>query len=244
MRVQGPGTRDQWIQAILLVKSFKLVPRPLDKQGSKTKKWQIEAKPTWHLFWRENQLVRTQKKNNAKRRAPDLENQEWGYELNSRSQFASNHFKLVPRKLDPGPSFKVGLSLPCPLFPERCQAISGYENLNISYHCLIKFHDFGDKTQEGMKHQMRGTKISIFHTIVWSNFMTLGTKTQEGMKHQIRGTKISIFHTIVWSNFMTLGDKTQEGMKHQMRGDFTHNSIVLRKTACIQQSSPTTNSTV
>jgi hypothetical protein len=30
-------------------------------QGSKTKKWQIEAKPTWHLFWRENQLVQTQK---------------------------------------------------------------------------------------------------------------------------------------------------------------------------------------
>jgi hypothetical protein len=23
---------------------------------SKTKKWQIEAKPTWHLFWRGNQL--------------------------------------------------------------------------------------------------------------------------------------------------------------------------------------------
>jgi hypothetical protein len=26
----GPRSRDQWIQAILLVKSFKLVPRPLD----------------------------------------------------------------------------------------------------------------------------------------------------------------------------------------------------------------------
>jgi hypothetical protein len=31
------------------------------RQGSKTKKWQIEAKPTWHLFWRENQLVWTKK---------------------------------------------------------------------------------------------------------------------------------------------------------------------------------------
>jgi hypothetical protein len=50
------GSRDQWIQAILLVKSFKLVLRPLDKE-----KWQIEAKPTWHLFWRENQLVWTKK---------------------------------------------------------------------------------------------------------------------------------------------------------------------------------------
>jgi hypothetical protein len=26
---EGPKSRDQWIQAILLVKSFKLVPRPL-----------------------------------------------------------------------------------------------------------------------------------------------------------------------------------------------------------------------
>jgi hypothetical protein len=31
------------------------------RPGSKTRKWQIEAKPTWHLFWRENQLVRTKK---------------------------------------------------------------------------------------------------------------------------------------------------------------------------------------
>ncbi len=55
---EGSRTREQWIQAILLVKSFKLVPRPL-KQGFKTKKWQIEARRTWHLFWRENQLVQT-----------------------------------------------------------------------------------------------------------------------------------------------------------------------------------------
>jgi hypothetical protein len=31
------------------------------KRGSKSKKWQIEAKPTWHQFWRENQLVGTKK---------------------------------------------------------------------------------------------------------------------------------------------------------------------------------------
>jgi hypothetical protein len=49
---EGPRSRDQWIQTILLVKSFKLVPRPF-RQGSKTKKWQIKAKPTCHLFWRE-----------------------------------------------------------------------------------------------------------------------------------------------------------------------------------------------
>jgi hypothetical protein len=60
------------------------------------------------------QLVQT-KKNSAKRRAPDLENQESGWgpkvESNSRIQFASNQSKLVPRKLDPGPSSKVSLSI-------------------------------------------------------------------------------------------------------------------------------------
>jgi hypothetical protein len=45
--------------------------------SSRTKKWQIKAKPTWHLFWRENQLV-PGPKNSAKRRAADLENQESG----------------------------------------------------------------------------------------------------------------------------------------------------------------------
>jgi hypothetical protein len=57
---EGPRSRDQRIQAILLVESFKLVPRPLD-EGRRPKKWQIEAKLTWHLCWRENQLVQTKK---------------------------------------------------------------------------------------------------------------------------------------------------------------------------------------
>jgi len=43
---------------------------------SKTKKWQIKAKPTMAPFWRENQLVQTQKKTRAQRRAHDLENQD------------------------------------------------------------------------------------------------------------------------------------------------------------------------
>jgi hypothetical protein len=46
--------RDQWIQAILLVESFKFDPKAF-WWGSKNKKWQIEAKPKWHLFLRENQ---------------------------------------------------------------------------------------------------------------------------------------------------------------------------------------------
>ncbi len=39
---EGPRSRDQWIQAILLVESFKLVPTPLE-EGPRPKKWQIEA---------------------------------------------------------------------------------------------------------------------------------------------------------------------------------------------------------
>jgi hypothetical protein len=34
---------------MFLVESFKVVPRPLD-EGPRPKKWQIEAKPTCHLF--------------------------------------------------------------------------------------------------------------------------------------------------------------------------------------------------
>jgi len=52
-------------------------------------------------------------KNSAKRRAPDLENKRirlgTKVQSNSRIQFASNRSKLVPRKLDPRPSSKVGL---------------------------------------------------------------------------------------------------------------------------------------
>ncbi len=41
------GSRDQWIQVILLVESFILISRKAFRQGCRTKKWQIEAKPTW-----------------------------------------------------------------------------------------------------------------------------------------------------------------------------------------------------
>jgi hypothetical protein len=96
---KGPRSRDQWIQAILLV------PRPLDKGPRPLDKWPIEAKPTWHLFWRENQLGRTQKTvlkgdlliwrtKNQVRLGTKVQS-------NSRIRFASNQSKLVPRKLDP-----------------------------------------------------------------------------------------------------------------------------------------------
>jgi hypothetical protein len=50
----------------------KLVPRALDK-GPRPKS--VEAKHKWHLFWR-GKSIGPDQKNNAKRRAPDLENQE------------------------------------------------------------------------------------------------------------------------------------------------------------------------
>jgi hypothetical protein len=40
---QGPRSRDQWIQAILLVKSFKLVPRPLEGPRPKSSKLRLET---------------------------------------------------------------------------------------------------------------------------------------------------------------------------------------------------------
>jgi hypothetical protein len=57
MKVQDTGTNEfkqsYWLKALNWSKAF--------RQGCKTKKWQIEAKPTWHIFWRENQLVWTKK---------------------------------------------------------------------------------------------------------------------------------------------------------------------------------------
>jgi hypothetical protein len=71
MRVQGLGTNEFkqscWSKALNWSQRLSdEVPRP--KSGK------LRAKPTWHLFWRRNQLVWN--KNSAKRRDPDLENQE------------------------------------------------------------------------------------------------------------------------------------------------------------------------
>jgi len=53
MRVQFGVQQNR---AILLAESHKLNPRPLD-EGPRSKSGKIETKPTWYLFWRENQLV-------------------------------------------------------------------------------------------------------------------------------------------------------------------------------------------
>jgi hypothetical protein len=36
---EGPRSNDQWIQAILLVESFKLIPRPLDEGLRSSDQW-------------------------------------------------------------------------------------------------------------------------------------------------------------------------------------------------------------
>jgi hypothetical protein len=64
-----------------------------------------------HLFWRENQFVPTKKqcpKESSWFGEPRIR---LGTKVqsNSRIQFASNQSKLVPRKLDPGPSSQMGL---------------------------------------------------------------------------------------------------------------------------------------
>jgi hypothetical protein len=41
--------------------SLSLLLRVTLDEGARPKKWQIEDKPKWHLFWRENQLVGTKK---------------------------------------------------------------------------------------------------------------------------------------------------------------------------------------
>jgi hypothetical protein len=57
MRVQSPGTHEfkqsYWSKALNWSQGL--------RRGFKTKKWQIEAKPTRHMFWMENQLVQTRK---------------------------------------------------------------------------------------------------------------------------------------------------------------------------------------
>jgi len=81
------------------------------KERSKTKKWQIEAKPNGTFFGRKINWLRP--KNSSKRRAPDFKEPRirlgTKVQSNSRIQFASNQSKLVPRKLDSGPLSKVGL---------------------------------------------------------------------------------------------------------------------------------------
>jgi hypothetical protein len=76
---EGSRSRNQWIQAILLVESFKLVPRQEKSIGSDQKtvlKGELQGTSPTQGF-----------------------------------QFASNQSNSVPRKLDPGPSSKVGLIL-------------------------------------------------------------------------------------------------------------------------------------
>jgi hypothetical protein len=70
---EGPRSRDQWIQAILLIESFKSVPRPLN-EGARPKSGKLRLNLHGTCFGGKINWFRP--KNSAKRRAPDLENQE------------------------------------------------------------------------------------------------------------------------------------------------------------------------
>jgi len=92
-------SRVQWNWRIILVKSHKLDPWPLD-EGSKPKengKMRLNLHGT---FWMKNQLVETPPQKSSKESS-------WFGELrcklvsNSKIQFASNGSKLVPRNLNP-----------------------------------------------------------------------------------------------------------------------------------------------
>jgi hypothetical protein len=82
----------------------------------------------------EGKSIGSRPKNSAKRRAPDFGEPRirlgTKVQSNSRIQSASNQSKLVPRKLDPGPSSKVGLSLLTILIPSESQK---YGNNILSY---------------------------------------------------------------------------------------------------------------
>jgi hypothetical protein len=66
---KGPRSKDQWIQAILLVESFKLVPRPLN-EGPRPKSGKLKL----NLHGTKGKSIGSDQEN----RAPDLENQDLG----------------------------------------------------------------------------------------------------------------------------------------------------------------------
>ncbi len=75
---EGSRSRDQWIQAILLVESFKL-SQGLYTEGSRPKSGKVRLNLHGTSFG--GKINWLWPKNSAKRRAHDLENQESGYSL-------------------------------------------------------------------------------------------------------------------------------------------------------------------
>jgi len=92
----------QWKQAILLDESYKLNTRPLD-EGSRSKKWQIEANSIWHHFGRKINRLKS-KINEIKGRAHDLKKMQARVQGSSPTQ-GFNLLQMSPN-LDPGPHLK------------------------------------------------------------------------------------------------------------------------------------------
>ncbi len=72
---QGSKVQGTWIQEFLLIKSFKLVPRPSD-QGPRPKSGKLRLNLYGTCFG--GKINRFGPKNSAKRRTPDFKNQESG----------------------------------------------------------------------------------------------------------------------------------------------------------------------
>jgi hypothetical protein len=109
---EGLMSRHQWIQAILLVESFKLVPMPLD-EGPRPKSGKLRLNLHGTCFGGKSigsdqktllkwELLIWRTKNEARDQGT--------IQLKDSICFKAKQSKLVPRKLDPGPLPKVGLS--------------------------------------------------------------------------------------------------------------------------------------
>jgi hypothetical protein len=110
MRVQGPGTIE--FKQILLVESFKLVPRPLDV-GPRPKSGKLRLNLHGTCFGGKINWFRPKKQCSKESSWFGEPRIRLGTKVqsNSRIQFASNQSKLVPRKLDPRLLSKVGLRM-------------------------------------------------------------------------------------------------------------------------------------
>ncbi len=67
---EGPGSHE--IKQSYLDESHKLDPQPLNESSSK--KWQLQAKPTWHHFRGKINWSEPKKKKELKGKARDLKN--------------------------------------------------------------------------------------------------------------------------------------------------------------------------
>jgi hypothetical protein len=119
--------------------------------------------------FRWNKIIRKVRKRRHQN-PPVWSHNEWGFKKQGEKKV---HWASTGHETQFNSKFGAKPSLPCPCFswtssPNHCccSVYCSYKcsrrlvhlilSLSISYPDLIKFHDFADNSQEGMKHQMRG----------------------------------------------------------------------------------------